>query len=182
MSLDLYVGPMFAGKSSSILGILRRNAFIGRTTLCLTSSLDRRYTSDARIVSHDQESYPAVAAAELIPILSTPAFQAALCVIVEEAQFFPDLHVFALQAVEKYGKHVICVGLDGDSDRRPFGQLLELIPYADTVTKFHALCSRCRDGTKALSTYRKPGCVTDQINVGTNDQYEALCRKHYLAG
>ena len=182
MSLDLYIGPMFAGKSSSILGILRRHAFIQRPTLCLTSSLDKRYTADARIVSHDQESYPAVAVSELTPILSTKGFAEAVCVIVEEAQFFRDLHIFVLKAVEHYGKHVICVGLDGDSNRRPFGQLLELVPYSDTVTKFHALCSRCRDGTKALFTYRKPGAPVDQINVGTDDQYEALCRKHYLAG
>jgi len=172
---------MFAGKSSSIIGTLRRHAFIRRPTLCLTSSLDKRYCAEGCIMSHNQESYPATAVSELMPLIKTPPFEDADCIIIEEAQFFPDLKEFVLEAVEWHGKYVICVGLDGDSERKPFGQVLDLIPYADKVTKFHALCSRCADGTAAIFTYRKPGAPDGQVSVGTDDQYEALCRKHYLA-
>lgn len=181
MSLELYLGPMFAGKSSAILGIIRRNEVIKRATLCLTSALDKRYTTEARIVSHNKESYPAVAVSELTPLLETPDFAAAKCIIIEEAQFFPDLRIFTLEAVETYGKHVICVGLDGDSERRPFGQLLELIPYSDKVQKFTALCTRCGDGTEAIFTYRKAGSPGAQIAVGGQDTYQPVCRRHYLA-
>jgi thymidine kinase len=181
MSLELYIGPMFAGKSSAILGILRRHAFIRRNTLCLTSSLDTRYSPDARIVSHNQESYPATALKYLYDCIDTEAFRSAACIIIEEAQFFTDLKKFALTAVEVYNKHVICVGLDGDSERRPFGQLLDLVPYADKIEKFAALCSRCADGTAAIFSHRKPGAPDTQVSVGSTDQYEALCRKHFLA-
>ena len=54
MSLELLIGPMFAGKSSHILGTLRRHVFIGRNTLCITSSLDNRYSAAGRIVTHDK--------------------------------------------------------------------------------------------------------------------------------
>jgi thymidine kinase len=181
MSLELYLGPMFAGKSSAILGILRRHAFIRRRTLCLTSSLDKRYSNDAKIVSHNQESYPATAVKELYDCIDTPEFHEASCIIIEEAQFFPDLKRFALTAVEVYGKEVICVGLDGDSERRPFGQLLDLVPYADNIEKFAALCSHCADGTAAIFSHRKVGSSEQQVSVGSSEQYEALCRKHYLA-
>jgi thymidine kinase len=180
MSLDLYLGPMFAGKSSAILGVVRRNAVIGLRTLCVTSALDNRYTEDARIVSHNKDSYPAAAMKTLTPLLSTPDFKAAECIVVEEAQFFPDLRPFVLEAVERFGKHVICVGLDGDSERRPFGQLLDLVPYADNIQKFKALCRRCGDGTEALFTFRKAGAPTAQVAVGGQDTYEPLCRNHYL--
>ena len=182
MSLDLYLGPMFAGKSSAILGVVRRNEIIGRRTLCLTSALDKRYTTEARIVSHNKESYPAVAVSTLMPVICTPEFNASECIIIEEAQFFKDLRDFALAAVEGCGKHVICVGLDGDSERRPFGQLLDLIPFADNVHKFKALCTHCRNGTEAIFTLRKAGAPGSQIAVGGQDTYEPLCRRHYMEG
>lgn len=182
MSLDLYLGPMFAGKSSAILGVVRRNEIIGRKTLCITSALDKRYSTEARIVSHNKESYPAIAVSTLMPVICMPEFNSAECIIVEEAQFFPDLRDFALAAVEGCGKHVICVGLDGDSERRPFGQLLDLIPFADNVRKFKALCTHCRNGTEAIFTLRKAGAPGSQIAVGGQDTYEPLCRRHYMEG
>jgi thymidine kinase len=182
MSLDLYIGPMFAGKSSAILGVVRRNDVIGRKTLCITSALDKRYTTEAKIVSHNKESYPAVAVNELLPLLVSAAFKESEAIIIEEAQFFPDLREFALSAVEDFGKAVICVGLDGDSERRPFGHLLDLIPYADKVQKFTALCMRCHNGTDAIFTLRKAGAPGSQIAVGGQDTYEPVCRKHYIEG
>jgi thymidine kinase len=181
MSLDIYTGPMFAGKSSAVLGILRRHKFIGIKTLCITSSLDTRY-ADNSIVTHAGERYPATAVGHLMPLLQTPEFAAATHIIIEEAQFFQDLKRFALCAANIKKKHVICVGLDGDSVAEPFGQLLELVPHCNIIHKFRALCSKCRNGTEAIYTCRKSGVPeqTEQICVGGADQYEALCRDHYM--
>ena len=181
MRLELYIGPLVAGKSSSIIGILRRHAIIGRRTVCFTSSLDTRYSSEGHIISHDQVKYPAKALNTLLPEIDTDQFRQAHCIIIEEAQFFPDLKDFVLSAVETYDKYVICVGLDGDAERRPFGQILDLIPFADSVVKFKAYCSHCSDGTDAIFTHRKAGPSETQISVGTAVEYEALCRRHYLA-
>jgi thymidine kinase len=179
MSLELILGPMFAGKSSAILGVVRRNEIIGRRTLCITSALDTRYSDVAAIVSHNKDSYPAMAAQRLLPILETDNFKGAKCIVIEESQFFPDLKEFVLVAVDEHKKEVICVGLDGDSERRPFGQITELIPYADSFKKLTALCQRCGDGTEAIFTFRKPGAAGSQIAVGGADKYEPVCRRHY---
>jgi thymidine kinase len=183
MSLTLYIGPMFAGKSSTVLATVRRNTIIGRKTLCITSNLDKRYGPDAsRITSHDQDSVPAVAAAKLMPMMERKDYYDADTVIIEEAQFFTDLKDFALEAVEVHNKEVIVVGLDGDSSRRPFGQILDLIPFADSIHKMTALCTHCGNGTAGLFSYRKPSAASnEQINVGAQDQYEPLCRWHYLS-
>ena len=181
MSLELYMGPMFAGKSSSIISILRRNYFIRRSTLCITHSLDTRYSEEGRVVSHDKESYPAISISNLISLINTTSFTDAQCIIIDEAQFFPGLKLFVLEAVDIYNKDVICVGLDGDSERKPFGQLVDLVPHADNITKFKAFCTHCNDGTRAIFSYRRHGVPLTQISVGANEQYEALCRKHYLA-
>ncbi len=171
---------MFSGKSTAALAVVRRNNAIGRKTLCITHAIDKRYSADPKLVSHDKESCPAVATDRLVPLLRSPAVSDAECIIVEEAQFFPDLMNFVVAATEIFGKEVICVGLDGDSSRAKFGQLLDLIPLCNSVQKFKALCTRCRDGTEALHTFRKPGQPQTQVNVGGAAEYEPLCRSHFL--
>ncbi len=178
MSLDLVVGPMWAGKSSYILSKIRRYKAIGWDVYVITNALDHRYGHYV-ISNHDSDQFPAVAVRNLLPLRSEDKYRSAKLIILEEAQFFQDLVSFVLKAVEEDGKHVICVGLDGDSERRPFGDILKLVPYCDSLEKITSLCSECGDGTPALFSYR---CVStnEQIAVGSDDLYKPLCRKHYL--
>ena len=98
--------------------------------------------------------------------------------MINEAQFFDDLKEFVLDAVEVHGKKVILFGLDGDYLRRPFANLLELIPYCDSVEKLKALCSKCRDGTTASFTHRHDSTTDTAVKlIGAADKYETLCRK-----
>jgi len=180
MSLELLLGPMFAGKSSAVLSIIRRHQALGWRVYCITHALDTRYSSAPAITNHDNISSPAVATIRLRDLADSAELRDARLIVIEEAQFFPDLKEFVLNAVENDKKHVVCAGLDGDSGRRPFGQILDLIPFCDSITKLSALCTRCKDGTAAIFTFRVPGAPTAQVNVGGMDQYEPLCRKHYL--
>jgi thymidine kinase len=177
MSLELILGPMFAGKSSYILSSLRRYEAIGWQVLCITSTLDTRYEENA-IHSHNHERHTAISTLELLPLRETNKYKEARLLIIEEAQFFPDLYSFVEGAVEQHGKDVIVVGLDGDSERRPFGKILNLIPLCDKVTKLTAMCKRCETPTDAIFTYRK-NSDKSVISVGTEAEYEALCRTHY---
>lgn len=177
MSLHLYIGPMFAGKSTAIINIIKKNQYMKINTFCITSVLDTRYNTNT-ISTHTNESYPASSVKNLYDIANVEEYIKATHIIIEEAQFFTDLKSFVLHAVEYEGKHVVCVGLDGDSDRNPFGQILDLIPYCDFVSKLTAVCTRCKD--RALFTFRKCGEITDQVFVAGPDKYEPLCRKHYL--
>jgi thymidine kinase len=170
---------MFAGKSSELLGTIRKYSAIGWPVFVLTHGIDKRYGQTPEIVSHDSERYPALAVTDLYGIFDNEAYRSAKLVIVEEAQFFENLRDFVLTAVERDGKDVICVGLDGDAERKPFGQLLDLIPYCDSVVKRHAFCRRCKEPTPALFTYRKTA-EEGQVLVGGAETYEPLCRKHYL--
>lgn len=178
MSLNVVLGPMWAGKSSYILSKIRRYKAIGWNTYVITNSLDNRYGHYV-ISTHDNTEFPAVSVRSLLPLRTEEKYKEAKLIILEEAQFFQDLLSFVLQAVEEDGKHVIVVGLDGDSERRPFGDILKLIPYCDHVEKITSLCSDCADGTPALFSHRN--CILDeQIAVGAENMYMPLCRKHYL--
>lgn len=179
MSLEIVLGPMFAGKSSYILSSLRRYEAIGWPVLSITSILDTRYETDA-IHSHNHESHSAISTDLLAPLLMTESFAEARLLVIEEAQFFKDLYPFVYQAVDVCGKDVLVVGLDGDSERRPFGRIAEIIPLCDKITKLTAMCKRCGNGTPAIFTHRKDA-DTSIIKVGEADTYEALCRRHYKA-
>ncbi|SPQ98203.1 Thymidine kinase [Plasmodiophora brassicae] len=94
-------------------------------------------------MTHDGVGMPALAVRELAPVREWKDYEGARAILIEEAQFFPDLLQFVLHAVEVDGKDIVVVGLDGDRGRNRFGQALDLIPYADVVTKLTALCCRC---------------------------------------
>lgn len=186
MSLELVVGPMFAGKSSALLAVVRRHVALGQHVLVLTHALDTRYgRTGGSIVNHDLQCVPAHSLAELTPVLDWPTFASAQLVVVEEAQFFPDLRAFVTAAVDAHGKHVVVAGLDGDVERHPFGEVLALLPLADRVTKLAALCRMCRDGTPALFTCLTPGMAPEATavtapRVGGAELYMPVCRRHYL--
>lgn len=181
MSLEIVLGPMFAGKSSYILSHIRRYESINWPVLCLTSALDTRY-EEAAIHSHNHERHSAIATNNLSSILKTEAYQTARFIVIEEAQFFIDLYNFVLQAVDIDKKNLLVVGLDGDAQRRPFGELLTIIPLCDKITKLTAMCKACAaiGPEPAIFTNRKIN-YSDVIRVGTEDEYESLCRFHYLA-
>jgi len=180
MSLELLIGPMFAGKSSAIHSIVRRHIALGWSVCTITHTIDNRYSETPAIVNHDLISLPAVATDRLMTVKESLRFTQSRLVVIEEAQFFEDLVPFVLMAVEEMGKNVVVVGLDGDAMRRPFGHILELIPYADRVQKLYALCNICCDGTPALFTYAHNPRVGEGPCVGAADKYSPLCRKHYL--
>jgi thymidine kinase len=96
-------------------------------------------------------------------------------IVIDEAQFFTNLKKFVQHAVCE-GKHVIVAGLDGDFKQDVFGEILSLIPIADTITKLYALCMKCRDGTVAPFTKRIISCSEQEL-VGDHDSYMAVCRK-----
>ncbi len=181
MYLSIVLGPMFAGKSSEILRRVRRAQVLGWEILLLTCAIDKRYSETGHeVMTHDKEHLDAHGVQVLKGVSDWKEYKSARVIVIEEAQFFPDLYDFVVKAVEEDGKDVLVVGLDGDSDRKPFGDMLRLVPLADEVQHLTALCKRCGDGTPALFSALVKGQKTEQICVGGEDRYEAMCRRHYL--
>ncbi len=181
MHLTLILGPMFAGKSSAILSRVKRAKVLGWKTMVITCDIDKRYdVSGAKVMTHDLTGIEAIGVNVLEGITWTKEYLHARLIVIEEAQFFPDLYKFVVEAVDKHGKDVVVVGLDGDSDRKPFGQILDLVPLADEVMRLTSLCKRCGDGTAAIFTALVSGVKGEQVCVGGAEKYEPMCRLHYL--
>ena len=88
---------------------------------------------------------------------------------INEAQFFPDLVSFVQEAL-KQKKQIYVYGLDGDFRQKPFGDILSLIPFADSYTKLYAICT-C--GKKASFSKR---LSANASQYAPDDAYRPSCR------
>jgi thymidine kinase len=176
MSLDIILGPMFAGKSSRILSIVSRYASLGMSVLVVKHASDVRYGNEDDVITHDQRRVPCIR----VENLNEVRLEGYQVIIVDEAHFFYGLVDFVNQVVDRNRCNLFLVGLDGDSRRRPFGELLECIPLADRVERITAFCRSCANGTPGLFSHRRQGPRDRQVIVGGSDVYETLCRACYL--
>ena len=176
--LDLVIGPMFSGKSTELIRHIRMLKVINASYVVIKPRMDTRYDSN-KIVSHNQDSETCIVADDLNEI-ADESLHNIKYLIVDEGQFLQNLKSKVLYWVEVLGKNVIVGGLDGDFMRNPIGEILQLIPYADSYTKKTALCKVCNDGTAALFSHRMSDANKDQICIGSTESYIPVCREHYL--
>jgi thymidine kinase len=180
MFLQLIIGPMFSGKTTELLKLIRRYQVVKEDKiLVINHTMNYRYGTE-KVVSHDMNRHEhTVALSRLEQVYDTVNLKLFDVVFIEELQFFPDAYDEVIKLVEKWGKHVIAAGLDGDFQRFPFGDVLKLIPVSDEVVRLTAICKKCGDGTAAPFT-RRTCEETEQAMVGAGEHYEAVCRRHYL--
>jgi thymidine kinase len=184
MSLYLILGPMFAGKSTELIRQFNLHKFMGRRILVVNHSWNQRYNSSS-VTTHDEsciEHDHVITTECLRDIYSYPNIEQFDVILIEELQFFKDAFDVISHIVETDEKTVIASGLNGSAERIPMGDVSALTPIADTTVILNALCKRCRDGTPGIFSSRRQTRSDDttNIDVGADDKYEALCRKHFL--
>lgn len=178
-TLELIIGCMFSGKSTLLLNKMRQHKLLDNKVMAINHKIDNRYTENA-IVSHDKDRFSALCVDSLMPLIQSQDYMEAVVICIEEGQFFCDLYEFVFHAVENDNKYVIVSALDGDYNRKPFWNVLKLIPLADTVEKRNALCIECKDGT--LASFSKKiveNRKNERICVGSQEKYIPVCRHHY---
>ena len=169
------MGSMFSGKTSELIRRLKRHQVIHDNVLVINSKKDIRNESSV-LQTHDKSTFECVKTNNLMSVVGSDEYYNSDVIAVDEAQFFEGLRPF-VEAALKEEKHVILAGLDGDFRQRVFGELLELIPLADDVTKLKALCMECMDGTLGPFTKRTSSRMEQEL-IGECDVYRAVCRKH----
>ena len=173
--LELIIGPMFAGKSTELIRRTRRYARTRKRCLVIKFKGDTRYSVE-QLSTHDSVMMDAEACTKLSQV--DHLLDAFDVVAIDEGQFFPDLLDFS-DKVANLGKIVIVAALDADYLRKPFGDIIQLVPRAELITKLSAVCSRCvSDAHFTLRTVAS----TEQNLIGGAEMYEPVCRACYLAG
>lgn len=173
--LEIIMGGMFSGKTSELIRRLKRHGVIGDSVLVINSQKDVRNESEV-LQTHDKSTFKCIKLGVLSRVHEMGIYRQANVVAIDETQFFDGLRPFVERAL-KDNKHVILAGLDGDFRQQVFGELLELIPLADDVTKLKALCMECLDGTLGPFTKRTVVNANQEL-VGDSDVYRAVCRMH----
>lgn len=105
-------------------------------------------------------------------------------VIVDEIQFASAGQIdFLAHIVDDLDIPVLCYGLRTDFQLNLFEGSERLLAIADEIKEIKTVCWCGRKAT-CNARYNKHGIVRSgaQIMLGANDDYIALCRKHFLEG
>ncbi len=172
--LELILGPMFSSKTSRLVDIYKQCNFCNISVIIFNHSIDKRY-HDSLLSTHDKIMVPCVQTDHLINFWEEKGKNVDV-ILINEGQFFTDL-LESVQEMLKQKKTIYICGLDGDFERKKFGQILDLIPLCDKVTKNSSLCSLCRDGTAGIFSMRLSK-EKEQLLVGS-DNYLPVCRSCY---
>ena len=186
--LHVIAGCMSSGKTDELLRLLRRAEIARRRILLVRPAVDDR-TPAEYAESRSKARFPSapVRQDEAAEILSLARERDADLVGIEEAQFFDESIVEAVNTLRESGRHVILTGLNLDFAGRPFGVMPTLMAMADEVTTLTAICVVC--GETATRTQRlvggRPAAIDDPLVViggfdtAAVETYEARCLRHH---
>jgi thymidine kinase len=174
--LELIIGPMYSGKSSRLVELYKACIFCDIKVSAINHSLDNRY-DDVLLSTHDKIKIPCIKTDKLFDILDNPQCINSKIILINEGQFFPDLYDGVCELLRN-NKCVYVCGLDGDFERKKFGQILELIPLCDKVTKLTSLCRGCKNVKNPGIFSMRLSNEKEQTIIGS-DIYIPVCRTCY---
>ncbi|MDP6294664.1 MAG: thymidine kinase [SAR324 cluster bacterium] len=183
--LYFYYSAMNAGKTTTLLQSAYNYRERRMNTLVLKPSIDDRHTAavvrsriglEANAVCFQKDD-------DLLELTEERHQKTPLsCLLLDEAQFLTKSQVFALgEVVDKLGIPVLAYGLRTDFKGELFEGSLHLLAWADELLEIKTVC-HC--GKKANMVLRldengTPLKSGEQIQIGGNDSYVSVCRKHF---
>jgi thymidine kinase len=183
--LYFYYSSMNAGKSTSLLQSSYNYKERGMNTLVLAPRLDDRFgvgkvtsrigiETDATTFTNETNLFDLIA--------DRSSTEALHCVLIDEAQFLTRDQVFQLTEVtDKLVIPVLAYGLRTDFQGEPFDGSKYLLAWADTLKELKAICHCGTKATMVLRLDEHGNAVTEgsQVEIGGNDRYISMCRKHF---
>jgi thymidine kinase len=182
--LYFYYASMNAGKSTNLLQANFNYGERGMATMLWTAALDHRTEqpiasriglgADASRFGPGTNLWDAVSAQHA----ETPP----ACVLIDEAQFLTATQVWqCARLADEAGIPVLCYGLRTDFRGDLFPGSAVLLGVADALIELKAVCHCGRKATMNLrmDEHGEPIARGAQTQIGGNEQYVALCRKHF---
>lgn len=191
--LYFYYASMNAGKSALLLQTAFNYRERGMDVSLWTAAVDNRpafgainsrigLTSDAHRFSPDTDVATRVREEGVARGASDPKLA---CVLIDEAQFLTSEQVWQLaRLTDRDDIPVICYGLRTDFQGRLFPGSAELLGIADKLVEMKAVCHCGRKATMNQRVDDAGNPVTDgaQTEIGGNERYVAVCRRHFVRG
>ena len=184
--LYFYYAAMNAGKSTTLLQADFNYRERGMETMLWTAAFDDR-SGSGTIGSRIALSAPAHTYDEDVNLFEAVVKELIKrkldCLLVDEAQFLTQRHVLELcRVADELAIPVLCYGLRTDFQGRLFPGSAALLALADSLIELKAVCECGRKATMNLRVDAEGHAVADgaQTEIGGNDRYVALCRKHFF--
>ena len=182
--LYFYYASMNAGKSTNLLQADFNYRERGMETMLWTAALDTRsqgmirsrigLEADANRFTPGTDLWTEVAK----HIRRTPL----ACVLIDEAQFLTAKQAWQCARIaDEAGIPVICYGLRTDFRGDLFPGSAVLLGIADSLVEVKSVCHCGRKATMNLRTGDDGKAIKAgaQTEVGGNERYVALCRRHF---
>lgn len=177
--LTMFVGPMFAEKTNSLIKeILYRTYFDTQERAAVYApSFDRRYDADD-ITSHTGLRVQATRVSSVSEIVST-GFR---WIFLDEVQFFapPQFDgnlIDRIRQIRSEGCDVFCAGLDMDYLGRGFEVTAQLMAEASSLHRLTARCQCC--GGPATHSARLASSRR-RFEIGAAESYAPMCAFHWF--
>ena len=176
---------MNAGKTTVLLQAAHNYSERGMNPFLLTASADIRSgigTIKSRIGLKKSAQTFSQSVDLLNKVQEANSKKSISCVFVDEAQFLTEQQVWQLaKVVDDLKIPVLCFGLRVDFQGNLFPGSKCLLSIADELKEVKTIC-HC--GKKATMVIRQSNGKTvvdgDQVQIGGNESYTSLCRKHWL--
>ena len=176
---------MNAGKSTMLLQANHNYKERGMNTVIYTSSIDNRYgkkeivsriglKAESNIFSDSTDIHK--------EIINFNKEKKVDCVLIDEAQFLNKDQVTQLgQIVDELDIPVLTFGIRTDFKGNLFEGSEYLLAWADNLKEIKTVCHCGRKATMVLRLDKSGNVIEegDQIEVGGNEKYVSICRKHF---
>ncbi|HFI0057278.1 thymidine kinase [Streptococcus suis] len=178
-------GTMNSGKTIEILKVAHNYEEQGKPVVIMTSALDTRdafgvvssrigMRRDAVAIDDQMDVFGYIEKMDPLPY----------CVLIDEAQFLRRHHVYDLaRVVDELGVPVMAFGLKNDFRNELFEGSKHLLLLSDKIEEIKTICQYCsKKATMVLRTQDgKPTYEGEQIQIGGNETYIPVCRRHYFS-
>ena len=185
--LYFYYASMNAGKSTTLLQSSFNYHERGMRTMLFTAAVDDRHAPGviASRIGLEAPAHIFDPATDLrAAVAAEHARQPLHCILLDEAQFLTRAQVLQLAEIcDDMGIPVLAYGLRTDFQANLFEGSAHLLALADTLVELKAVCECGRKATMNLrvDAVGKAVALGAQTEIGGNDRYVALCRRHFMA-
>ncbi|WP_333828689.1 thymidine kinase [Pararhodobacter sp.] len=183
--LYFHYSTMNAGKSTILLQAAHNYRERGMEPYLLTARLDVR-AGQGRIASRIGIGAAADSFTPEDDLFSRIAQRLAdgpcACVFLDEAQFLTQAQVWQLaRAVDDLGVPVMCYGLRVDFRGALFPGSAALLALADEMREVRTICHCGRKATMVVRLGPDGKALLEgaQVEIGGNERYVSLCRRHW---
>ncbi|HFP6513498.1 TPA: thymidine kinase [Enterococcus faecalis] len=177
-------GAMNSGKTIEILKVAHNYEEQDKPVVLMTSGLDTRdgVGKVSSRIGLRRDAIPIFEETNVFDLINDLSYKP-FCVLVDECQFLSKHHVIEFaRIVDELDIPVMAFGLKNDFRNELFEGSKYLLLYADKLEELKTICWFCHKKATMNLHYidGKPVYEGDQVQIGGNEAYYPVCRKHYF--